>query len=170
MTLLVCVSYKSLLRKMLCCWCCLTSLSTDVEFLSSLQKDTLFRPYKRYILMFKKESTYHSLWTSHKSLLWFLCWTSKKFYSLLIVLNLTLQVIEMFGAGTACVVCPVNRILYEGQVRRLGSLWGKTEKNSAYSSAKLNCALRVRFSFDTRLSVCRGNRKLDRYCSLLTPF
>ena len=22
----------------------------------------------------------------------------------------------MFGAGTACVVCPVNRILYEGQV------------------------------------------------------
>ena len=30
----------------------------------------------------------------------------------------TLQVKEIFGAGTACVVCPVNRILYEGQVRK----------------------------------------------------
>lgn len=28
------------------------------------------------------------------------------------------QIKEMFGAGTACVVCPVNRILYEGQVRK----------------------------------------------------
>ena len=30
----------------------------------------------------------------------------------------SLQVKEVFGAGTACVVCPVNRILYEGQVRK----------------------------------------------------
>ena len=30
----------------------------------------------------------------------------------------SLQVKEIFGAGTACVVCPVNRILYEGQVRK----------------------------------------------------
>ena len=28
-----------------------------------------------------------------------------------------LQIKEMFGAGTACVVSPVNRILFEGQVR-----------------------------------------------------
>lgn len=28
---------------------------------------------------------------------------------------LFLQLLEVFGAGTACVVCPVARILYQGQ-------------------------------------------------------
>ena len=30
----------------------------------------------------------------------------------------SMQLKEMFGAGTACVVCPVNRILYAGEVRK----------------------------------------------------
>lgn len=28
------------------------------------------------------------------------------------------RVLEMFGAGTACVVCPVGSLLYRGQVGR----------------------------------------------------
>lgn len=27
------------------------------------------------------------------------------------------RVKEVFGSGTACVVCPINHILYQGQVR-----------------------------------------------------
>lgn len=29
------------------------------------------------------------------------------------------RVKEMFGSGTACVVCPVSDILYKGQVRQI---------------------------------------------------
>ena len=32
------------------------------------------------------------------------------------IFNPTLQLKEVFGAGTACVVCPVNRILYLDEV------------------------------------------------------
>jgi len=28
------------------------------------------------------------------------------------------RVNEMFGAGTACVVCPISKILYKGEVRK----------------------------------------------------
>lgn len=28
------------------------------------------------------------------------------------------RVKEMFGAGTACVVCPISKILYKGKVRK----------------------------------------------------
>lgn len=34
------------------------------------------------------------------------------------------RVLEVFGAGTACVVCPVGSLLYRGQVGRLGGRRG----------------------------------------------
>lgn len=32
------------------------------------------------------------------------------------------RILEVFGAGTACVVCPVGSLLYRGQVGRLGTV------------------------------------------------
>ena len=57
----------------------------------------------------------------------------------------------MFGAGTACVVCPVNRILYEGQVGILSSLQTKY-RNSMRPHCVLPSVLFCFFLSDTRLS------------------
>lgn len=33
-----------------------------------------------------------------------------------------LQLLELFGAGTACVVCPVSSILYQGQTLQIPTM------------------------------------------------
>lgn len=53
-------------------------------------------------------------------------------------ISLLFQLLEMFGAGTACIVCPVERIVYEGKSHELATMSkGKVSLTTRNERAKV---------------------------------
>ena len=85
------------------------------------------------------------------------------------------QLLEMFGAGTACIVCPVERIVYEGKTHDLatmskGNVSLTNERTNERRFVSLGAPITNRFHdelVDIQVRSLGRNRSIDSRASLV---